>query len=128
MTQEHNDTDLLHQALQQTLLAPPLPPDFRVHLHSRIMHESLHQVEIRRQELEHEHALALEQLRRGHIRLQRDTLAMVIGVAFAAGASAHLALPWLVNVLGGDSAITLPLLAITAALAAGASILPLRSH
>lgn len=116
----------LHQALSRTLIAPPLPDDFRAVLRQRILRESVERLEIRRRELELEHAVALTRLHRNHVRVQRDTLALIVGVAFAAGACAHLALPWLQSMLGGDSAITLPLVAIAAGLAAGAGVIPSR--
>ena len=128
MTEKYDSGDGLHRALAAAYAAPPLPGNFRANLRNRILHESLQHLEARRQQLEREHALALEQLRRGHVRLQRDTLEMVVGVAFTAGACVHLAWPWLQNLLGSDAAITLPLLAITIGLAAGASFLPSRSH
>lgn len=128
MTEMDESYDTLHRALEKVFAAPPLPTDFRTELRNRTLHERMQHLEARRNELEREHSLALEQMRRGHVRLQRDTLAMIVGVAFAAGACAHLALPWLQNLMGVDGAITLPLLAVTAGLAAGASFFPSRSH
>lgn len=128
MTELHHPDDLLHSALQQVLVAPQLPANFRDNLRNRILQERLLQVELRRQELAREHARVLVQLQRGHVRMQRNTLAMVIGVAFAAGAAAHLALPWLEHTLGVDGAVSLSLLAITLCVAASAGFLPGRSR
>jgi ABC-type phosphate transport system auxiliary subunit len=128
MTETYDFNDALHRALENVFAAPALPTNFRMELRNRILHERMQHLDARRHELEREHTLALEQLRQGHVRLQRDTLAMIVGVAFAAGACAHLALPWLQNLMGVDGAITLPLLAVTVGLAAGASFLPWRSH
>ena len=126
MTDISDSNEALDRALQDAFTAPPLPIDFRMAVRDRILHERMQHLEARRHELEREHTLALEQMRQGHVRLQRDTLAMIMGVAFAAGACAHLALPWLQNLMGMDGALTLPLLAVTVGLVAGGSFLPSR--
>ena len=44
------------------------------------------------------------------------------GVAFAAGACAHVALPWIQSLLGADGAEAMPTLAVLIGVACGASV------
>ncbi len=124
MTENQFPTDTLNAALEQLLAPPQLPADFRDTLMSKVKQESRQHVNERRLALEREHALAREQLDHGHVRMQRDTLALVVGVAFTAGACAHVALPWLQSVVGADSIPALLLLAGGLGAAAGVSVLP----
>jgi hypothetical protein len=109
-------------ALDRTLIAPALPDGFRARVLTAVLCESLRQVEDRRQVLEREHAQALQQLRHGHLLSQRHTLALITASAFAAGACANLALPWLQGNLGLDSAVAIPLIALLIGAATGASV------
>lgn len=111
----------LHGALQQALTAPPLPEGFRARVMTQVLNEQLQQVEARRLALELEHADAMQKLRRGHVLLQRDTLALITVSAFAAGTCASLAVPWLQEAFHLDSAVTVPLIALVIGLASGAS-------
>ena len=116
------DGALLHSALQKALIPPVLPDGFRAHVLANVLNDRLQEVELRRKALEREHAQALQQLRRGHVLLQRDTLALIAACAFAAGACANLAVPWLRDALGLDSAVTMPAIALMIGLIAGASV------
>jgi hypothetical protein len=111
----------LHEALQQTLAPPLLPEGFRVRVLSQVLDDQLQQVEARRLALELEHFRAMQQLRRGHAQLQRDTLALITVCAFAAGTCAHLAVPWINETFNLDSALTVPMIALVIGLASGAS-------
>lgn len=113
---------LVHQALQKTLVAPALPGNFRAQVMAAVLNDRLQEVEVRRLALENEHALALQQLRRGHVLLRRDTLALIAVSTFAIGSCASLAVPWLHAVLGLDSAMTVPALALLIGGATGVSV------
>lgn len=113
---------LLDRALPKALRAPPLPDGFRAGLLSAVLRDAASDLASRKHALELEYAQALQRLQRGHVRLQRDTLALILVIAFSAGACANLALPWLQNVLAIDPAVTVPVLALVIGLAAGASV------
>ena len=113
---------VLDRALQKSLRAPPLPDGFRSGLLSAALRDTASDLESRKRALELEYAQALQRMQRGHVRLQRDTLALILVIAFTAGACANLALPWLENVLAIDPAVTLSVLALLIGLEAGASV------
>jgi len=112
----------LNQGLRQALVPVPLPTTFRTQLMATVHLEGLQSLAQRRQELEREHAQALQQLHSGHVRLQRDTLALVVAAAFTAGTCANLALPWLNDALGASAAAVMPLVAVLIGVATGASV------
>lgn len=116
------DGALLHSALQKTLAKPTLPEGFRARVLTQVLNEQVQQLEARRLALELEHARQMQQLRHGHVLLQRDTLALIAVSAFAAGTCASLAVPWLRESLGLDSALTVPLIALVIGLTTGASV------
>ena len=113
---------VLDLALQHALRPPPLPAGFRSQLLSAVLQETVRDVESQKRALDLEYAQSLQRLHGGHVRLQRDTLALILVVAFAAGACANLALPWLQNLLDIDTAVTAPMLALVTGLGAGASV------
>jgi hypothetical protein len=102
------DGALLHSALQKALIPPVLPDGFRAHVLANVLNDRLQEVELRRKALEREHAQALQ--------------ALIAACAFAAGACANLAVPWLRDALGLDSAVTMPAIALMIGLIAGASV------
>jgi hypothetical protein len=112
----------LDLALQHALRPPPLPDEFRSQLLSAVRQETVRDVKSRKRALDLEYVKSLQRLHGGHVRLQRDTLALILVVAFTAGACANLALPWLQNLLDIDMAVTAPLLALAIGLGAGASV------
>jgi len=113
---------LLHGALQKALAKPALPEGFRSRVMAKVLDDQLQQLEARRQALELEHANAMQQLRRGHVLLQRDTLALITVSAFAAGTCASLAVPWLRDAFGLDSALTVPMIALVIGCVTGANV------
>ena len=113
---------VLHSALQKALAPPALPAGFRAKVLAGVMANQLAEMERRRAELELEHDRALAELRRGHVLLRRDTLALIAVSAFAAGSCAHLALPWLRDVAGLDPSYTVPLIALAIGAASGFSV------
>jgi len=122
---EQPDDDLnraLDQALARSLPPPALPAGFHVRLQAALADEAAHDLARQRRELEAEHARQLALLQRGYVRMKRDTLAMVLAVAFSAGAVVHWALPWLRETLGVDPSTVVPLMAVVIGLVAGASV------
>jgi hypothetical protein len=121
---EHPDDDLnraLDQVLARSLPAPTLPAGFHARLQAALADEAAHDLARQRRELEAEHARQLALLQRGYVRMKRDTLAMVLAVAFSAGAVVHWALPWLRETAGIDLSELVPLIAVVIGLVAGAS-------
>ena len=116
-----NDHDALDQALAAALSAPALPAGFDTRLHAARAAEAAGDVARQRRRLEEEHARELAALRSGYVRVRRDTLAMVLGVAFTAGALVAWAVPWLRQTLGVDLSTMLPLLAVAVGMTAGAT-------
>ena len=109
----------LDGALCQALPPPTLPPYFRPQLMAALQAQSLRDLTAQRQALEEEHRRAMAALHSGQRHLQRDTLALVVVVAFTAGSAANLALPWLNATTGVDSAVSVPLIAMAIGLVSG---------
>ena len=104
-----------------TALAPPgLPEAFHDRLHAAWRALAAEDLARQRLTLENEHARQLEALQRGYVRLKRDTLALVLAVAFTIGVVVAWALPWLRATHGIDLSSLAPLLAVGIGMAAGA--------
>ena len=104
-----------------TALAPPvLPEGFHDRLHAAWRALAAQDLARQRRTLEAEHARQLEALQRGYVRLKRDTLALVLAVAFTSGVVVAWALPWLRATHGIDLSSLAPLLAVGIGMAAGA--------
>ena len=112
----------LDLALQSALRAPALPDGFRARVLHAALQESLRDLEARKRALDVEHVQARQRLHRSYVRMSRDTLALIVVVAFAAGALANLALPWLHSAMAIDQAVSAPVLALVIGLCAGACV------
>jgi hypothetical protein len=112
----------LHLALQRALNAPALPAGFRAQLLNAALQESLLDADARKRALDLEYALSLRRLHRGYVRLQRDTLALILVIAFTLGACVHFALPWMQTFLTKDAVLSAPMLAATVCLCVGGAI------
>ena len=110
----------LDAALGRALSPPPLPEGFHDGLQAAWRALAAEDLARQRRALEAEHARQLEALDRGYLRIKRDTLALVLAVAFTAGAVAAWALPWLRDVHGVDLSSLAPLVAVGIGMAAGA--------
>lgn len=106
------DEAALDQALQQALAPPALPEGFRWGLMAAMQQETLADIAHRRAALQAEHQRLQQQMQRGYVRVRRDTLALGAAVAFAGGALATWALPWLQARTGLDAATLMPSLAL----------------
>ena len=113
--------DALDRALTAALRPPGLPADFRAGLYRALERAAGQALQERRAELELEHRRTLDALQAGYVAVRRDTLVMVLAVAFTAGAAATVALPWIAQVLDVQASTLAPLLAGVIGLAAGAA-------
>lgn len=82
-------------ALSRALQPPATPPALRTRLRAAMAQAAVTNVPEVRRRLEREHREELEALTRRYVRLKRRTLSIMVGGAFAAGAAAAVALPWL---------------------------------
>lgn len=82
--------DALDSALRRALPAPPLPRDYRARL------------EAARSVAEFSDRDARAELKNEFVRVRRGTLGTLLGAAFAAGAAAAIAMPWLRAHLGSN--------------------------
>jgi hypothetical protein len=110
----------LDAALGRAWTTPSLPEGFHDRLHAAWRALAAEDLARQRRALEAEHARQLEALDRGYLRIKRDTLALVLAVAFTAGAVTAWGLPWLREVHGIDLSSLAPLLAVGIGMAAGA--------
>jgi hypothetical protein len=86
----------LDAALAKVLRPPALPPGFERRLAQALAAAPQPGWEsAARATLEREHREKLAELEADYVRLRRRTLGTVIGAAFAAGAAAAVAMPWL---------------------------------
>jgi hypothetical protein len=108
------------EALAIALAAAPLPEGFHDRLHAAWRALAAEDLARQRLKLENEHARQLEALQRSYVRLKRDTLALVLAVAFTSGVVVAWALPWLRDTHGIDLSSLAPLLAVGIGMAAGA--------
>ena len=96
----------LDAALSRALSAPSMPPAFRAQLDAALTRAAASEVAARsRLELERRERLA--ELEASYVRLRRRTLGTLIGGAFAAGAAAALAMPWLNATFGANAMLAL---------------------
>lgn len=110
----------LDAALGRALPPPPLPQGFQDRLHAAWRALAAEDLARQRRALEAEHERQLQALQQGYVRLKRDTLALVLAVAFTAGAVVAWALPWLRETHGIDLSSLAPLLAVGIGMVAGA--------
>lgn len=111
----------LDGALGRALVAPGPSAAFRERLRAAIARSDSVDVGARRAQLERELRLQMADLKSGYVRLQRRTLAAIIGGAFATGAAAMVALPWLQSQFGSGAIIAVPLAGVVAGAAIGAA-------
>ena len=109
----------LDNALSAALRPPPVPLNLRAMLLAAVHAESLNDLQARRLALEEEHRRTLEGLRAGHVQLKRNTLALVVVIAFTVGACANLVLPWLSSITGVSSPVMVPLMALAIGMGTG---------
>jgi hypothetical protein len=92
----------LDAALAAALRPPALPPGFERRLAAALAAAPQTDLDTAgRATLEREHLAKLAELEADYVRLRRRTLGTAIGAAFAAGAAAAVAMPWLQASFGG---------------------------
>ncbi len=94
--------DALDSALRRALPAPPLPRDFRARLEAARSAAEFSDRAALRARLEREQRAQLAELKNEFVRVRRGTLGTLLGAAFAAGAAAAIAMPWLRAHLGSN--------------------------
>ncbi len=90
----------LEGALQRALRAPEVPHAFRTRLDAAVSRAAETHWVTTRQRMEKERREQLEKLQAQYVRVRRATLVTLLGSAFAAGAAAVIAMPWLRSHLG----------------------------
>lgn len=97
----------LDRALRRTLQPPRVSRDFRRCLDAALSRAGEMDLPELRSRLESERREHLARLEAHYVRLTCRTLGVIIGAAFAAGAAATLALPWLQRHVGEDAPLAL---------------------
>ena len=100
---EHRTSGLdraLDEVLGRALSAPEVPQVFRTRLNAALSRTAETDLVALRERLESERRQQLEELEADYVRVRRGTLGTLIGVAFAGGAAATIAMPWLRAHLG----------------------------
>jgi hypothetical protein len=90
----------LEAQLERTLAPPQVPAQFRARLQAALVRAEDASLSEARARLERDRQERLLELKQNYVRLQRRTLGVVIGSAFAAGAAAVVVLPWITTQLG----------------------------
>lgn len=117
----------LDERLSRALDGPKIPDTFRTRLNAALSRATETDLLSLRERLERERRQQAEELEAHYVHVRRSTLGTLIGAAFAAGAAAAIAMPWLRAHLGDFAPV-----AITwGAVALGLVIVflePLRTH
>lgn len=90
----------LDSALSRALQPPATPPQLRERLRAAMAQAAATSLPEVRLRLEREHRQQLDALTQQYVRVRRRTLSTMVGGAFAAGAAAAVALPWLTANVG----------------------------
>lgn len=90
----------LDAVLSRALTAPDVSQTFRTRLKAALARTDETDLLSLRERLESERRQQLEELEAHYVRIRRGTLGTLIGVAFATGAAATIAMPWLRAHLG----------------------------
>jgi hypothetical protein len=109
----------LDGVLARTFSAPRVPEQFRARLAAALVRAADSSNPDARARLEREHRARLEELEQNYVRLRRRTLGTMIGGAFAAGAAAAVALPWVTARLGDYAPLAIASTGAAAGLALG---------
>lgn len=129
LSHDHFDPALdaaLDVALTQALKAPPAPPALQASVWQRIAMEQAQELASRKAAAEAEWQMARQQLDQQKVQMTRDTLAMVLGLAFTAGTVvATLGPAVMANadwIDPGAQGVVLPGLAVLVGMTAGALV------
>lgn len=97
----------LDGALGDVLSPPEVPETFRTRLNAALSRAAETDLSSVRERLERERRQQLAELEASYVRVRRGTLGTLIGVAFAAGAAATIAMPWLRAHLGAYTPVAI---------------------
>jgi hypothetical protein len=99
--QPNGELDRALDANLARIFAPPrVPVQFRAKLRGALVRATDPSLSDMRSRLERERRATMAKLEEDYVRLRRRTLGTMIGGAFAAGAAAAVALPWVTARLG----------------------------
>ena len=90
----------LDDTLGRALRAPEVPHDFSARLSAALSRTAATDLAELRARLEREQREQLRTLKADYVQVRRGTLGTLLGVTFAAGAAAVIAMPWLRAHLG----------------------------
>jgi hypothetical protein len=116
----------LDRALGRTCQRPPVPKDFRRRFEAALVRAGEPDLSALRSRLESEQRAQLARLESRYLRLRHRTLGTLTGAAFAAGAAATLALPWMERHLGAGGPRVLT--AVAGAVGLAIAFLSWRAH
>ncbi len=85
----------LDEALGRALHPPRVPHDFPAHLSAARYRADAPDLTELRTRFEQERREQLQTLKTDYVRVRRSTLGTLLGIAFATGAAAVMAMPWL---------------------------------
>jgi predicted phage tail protein len=106
MSDRNDELDrALDVALGRVLRPPSVPAQLRTNLQAALARTSRFNISQTRWKLEQEQREKLAEMEESYIKLRRRTLGAMIGGAFAAGAGAAVALPWLTAVVGPSAPV-----------------------
>jgi len=111
----------LDAALTRALEPPPVTQAFRERVRAALARSNETDIAALRAQLEAERRQTLAQLDANYIRLRRRTLGAMVGGAFAAGASAAIALPWMARLVGPEAPLAVAAIGATIGLGIGLS-------
>ena len=97
----------LDEQLGRALGAPEVPHAFRTRLNAALSRASETDLLSLRERLERERRQEVEELEAHYVHVRRSTLGTLFGLAFAAGAAATIAMPWLRAHLGAFTPIVI---------------------
>jgi len=97
----------LDEQLGRALGAPEVPRTFRTRLNAALARATETDLLSLRERLERERRQEIEELEAHYVQVRRSTLGTLLGVAFAAGAVATIAMPWLRAHLGAFTPIVI---------------------
>ncbi|MGH8219700.1 MAG: hypothetical protein ACREUT_14235 [Steroidobacteraceae bacterium] len=111
----------LDAALSRALEPPRVTEAFRERMRAALARSTETDLAGLRARLETERREMLAQLDAEYIRLRRRTLGTLIGGAFAAGAAAAIALPWMAKLVGPDAPLAVAAIGAAVGLGIGVS-------
>ena len=111
----------LDAALRRALPPPRVTDEFRERVRAALARAAETDLAEVRARLESERRETLARLEAEYIRLKRRTLGAMVGGAFAAGAAAAIALPWMTKLVGSAAPLAIASIGAAVGIAIGLS-------